>query len=109
MFLMKSNIPLSARIDMSTIEDGLSNINQIISTLTETKSLTNMTHETAKLLDIIINTATFQVTEVETTLAKYEMIDKPPRSKRSSANPLHAVGKFADWAFGLTKIHLRKT
>ena len=102
MLFMKSNIPLSAEINMSTIEDGLSNINQIISTLSETKSLTNMTHETAKLVDIIINTATFQVTEVETTLAKYEMIDRPTRSRRSSANPLHAVGKFADWAFGLT-------
>ena len=42
------------------------------------------------------------MTEVETVLAKYEMIDKPTRARRSSANPLHAVGKFADWAFGLT-------
>ena len=102
MSLMKSNIPLSAEINMSTLEDGLSNINQIISTLSETKSRTNMTYETTKLVDIIINTATFQVAEVETVLAKYETIDKPTRARRSSANPLHAVGRFADWAFGLT-------
>ena len=102
MFLMKSNIPLSAEINMSTIGDGLSNINQIISTLRETKGLSNLTHDTVKLLDIMINTATFQVAEVENVLAKYEMIDEPTRARRSSANPLHAVGKFADWAFGLT-------
>ena len=102
MFFMKSNIPLSAEINMSTIEAGLSNINQIISTLRETKDRANMTHDSAKLLDVMINTATFQVSEVETVLAKYEMVDKPTRARRSSANPLHAVGKFADWAFGLT-------
>ena len=100
---MKSKTPLSAEINMSTIHDGLSNINQIISALNRTKNVANITYETLKLLDIMVNTAAFQVEEAENILVRYKMIDSGSgRVKRKVNNPLHAVGRFAEWAFGLT-------
>ena len=101
---MKSKIPLSAEINMSTIHDGLSNTNQIISTLNRTKSLPNIPYETSKLVDIMVNTATFQVKMARDILERYQMTDNTSsdRVKRGVHNPLQAVGRFAEWAFGLT-------
>ena len=72
---MKSKIPLSAEINMSTIHDGLSNTNQIISTLNRTKNLPNIPYETSKLVDIMVNTATFQVKMARDILERYQMTD----------------------------------
>ena len=91
---MSTILPLSSELNLTTIQEGVVHVNNVIKALNKTGTSSSVTYETAKLIGIILKTTAFRLESIQSTYSLAFQLKQPEsRTKRELTNPFHEIGR----------------